>query len=526
MASNLFINGKIWQQDGPFKESIGIDVDSFNFVGNNKDTAGLKNKYDNVVDLKGRVVLPGFIDSHVHLVYGSLMRKRIDSRNIKSLEQLSSTVNEYIKKNRIQNDWVIGGNIDINALNLNYDSGNPLDSISENYPLYFINYDYHSALANSAAIKITSLDEKLHEFNSEEIPLLKNGSPSGLLKERAMKHIFNNMPDPSLETKVNAVSDFIKELHKYGITGVCDILITEDIDVYPLLFKDGNPKIRISSYLPILELKNINKYLDKVSDIDKNFFKIKGFKIFYDGSLGSATGLFKENYLNQNQNGLKTEMAGSPILPELLSKADKDGWQLLTHAIGDKAVDGTLTLYENLIATNGLRDRRARIEHAQHIDESDFDRLVSSGVIISAQPVHLKYDASLVKKILPESIVRRTHNYKILIDRGVRICFGTDFPIVGINPFENIQTAGTRKIGNDYFFPENRIDLHNCIKCYTINSAYASFSDNIIGSIEVGKKADFIVLKNDIFSVKEDEIEKIKVEETYFNGEKVYSTSD
>ena len=194
-------------------------------------------------------------------------------------------------------------------------------------------------------------------------------------------------------------------------------MLTEDIDVYPLLLKEGNPKIRISSYLPILDLKSIKKYLDKVSHIDKNFFKIKGFKIFYDGSLGSATGLFKENYLHQNHNGIRTEIVTSGILSELFNKADKQNWQLITHAIGDKAVEETLTLYENLLKSNGFKDRRARIEHAQHIDENDFDRLVSSGVIISAQPVHLKYDEALVKKILPESIVKRTHNYKKLIEK-------------------------------------------------------------------------------------------------------------
>jgi len=522
----LFINGKVWQGKGNFKESFGIIGDSFNFVGSNNEALLLKQNYQSVIDLKGKTVLPGLIDSHVHLVYGSLMRKRIDCRNIKRLEQLSSTVNEYIEKNKIQNGWVIGGNIDINSLNLNFESDNPLDSISENYPLYFINYDYHSALANSFVIKKTGLSEKIDEFNSEEILLSKNGFPSGLLKERAMKHIFNNMPDPSPETKVNAVSDFIKELHKYGITSVCDILLTEDIDVYPLLLKEGNPKIRISSYLPILDLKSIKKYLDKVSHIDKNFFKIKGFKIFYDGSLGSATGLFKENYLHQNHNGIRTEIVTSGILSELFNKADKQNWQLITHAIGDKAVEETLTLYENLLKSNGFKDRRARIEHAQHIDENDFDRLVSSGVIISAQPVHLKYDEALVKKILPESIVKRTHNYKKLIDRGVKVCFGTDFPIVDINPFENIQTAVTRKTDDEYFYPENQIDLHECIKCYTINGAYASFSDDITGSIEYGKKADFIVLNDDIFSVEENEIENIKVEKTYLNGEKCFSILD
>jgi hypothetical protein len=366
----------------------------------------------------------------------------------------------------------------------------------------------------------------LSEYSDEEIPKDKNGNPTGHIKESAMDFVLKSIPGPSLETKIEAVREFIKTLHSYGITAISDITLPEDLEVYNELNRLGRMNIRISSYLPIHLHEKIGEYLDSVKSINADFFRIKGFKTYYDGSLGSQTGLFKENYNGKNSFGLKSKIAESGRLPDLFRILDYENWQLITHAIGDKAVEETLCLYEDLLKGNGQKDRRPRIEHAQHVDENDFEKFIELAVIISAQPMHLKFDAGIVEKSLPHNIINRTHNYKKLIEIGVKVCFGTDFPIVGINPFENIQMAVIRKIGDKYFTPENAIDLHNCIKCYTINGAYATFRESQIGSISEGKKADFIILNNDIFSVPEDEIGMIKVEETYVNGEKAYPIYD
>ena len=273
MNSILFINGKIWDKNGSFNSAFGITGDKIDFVGDNDFANKIKSRYSKIIDLKGKTVLPGLIDSHMHLVYGSLMRKRIDCRNIKTPDELSKIINEHITKNKKQTEWVIGSNLDINALNINFENGNPLNLISQNIPIYLINYDYHSALANTPVIKESGLFDKFSKFSSEEVPKLKDGFPSGLLKERAMKYIFNHMPEPSFELKVEAVKDFIKVLHSFGITGVCDILLTEDIEVYPKLQNSGNAKIRINSYLPIQEFKNIEKYIKITKALDKEFFK-------------------------------------------------------------------------------------------------------------------------------------------------------------------------------------------------------------------------------------------------------------
>lgn len=525
MGSKLFINGKIWKTDSVFDESFGVRTNRFSFNGRNSDAKKIQDEYDEIIDLEGKTVLPGLFDSHVHLVYGSILKKQLDCRNISSFDELRKTIEHRIANRKNKDEWIIGANLNINRLNIEPQGSNLLDTINSDIPIYISNYDYHSALANKQALGKSGLSDRISQFSDEEIPKLKNGEPTGIIKERAMQYVFDNLPGVSVVNKANAVYDFIKTMHSYGITSICDITLPDNLEVYNYLAKEEKLNIRVNSYLPIMESDKINEFLDSVKNIDTEFFNIKGFKIFYDGSLGSQSGYFKENYLNRNTNGIKTDMAKSGKLPELFRKLDAKGWQLITHAIGDKAVDETLSLYEELVKYKGSRDRRARIEHAQHIDENDFPRFRQSDIIISAQPIHLKYDAELVRKTLPGILVNRTHNYGKLIDSGVKICFGTDFPIVEINPFENIQEAMTRETNIGVFTPENKIDLNNCIKCYTMNGAYASFNDEL-GLIDSGKKADFVILNKDIFSVPENEIQTIKAEETFINGEKVFSIYD
>ncbi|MGH2574542.1 MAG: amidohydrolase, partial [Ignavibacteria bacterium] len=329
-------------------------------------------------------------------------------------------------------------------------------------------------------------------------------------------------PKPGLEEKVKAVYECINTFHYYGITGISDISQPDDIEVFKKLYERGKLKLRINSYLPFNEFNNLQKHNESIKDIDYDFLRIKGFKEYYDGALGSETALFKENYTGKSYNGYKTKIAESGKLYELAKEIDKEGRQIIIHAIGDKAVSDVLDICEMLTRENGIGDRRMRIEHAQHIDEADFERFKKLGVIASVQPIHLKYDEKKVKEKLSSIIIKRTHNYKHLLNRGVTVNFGTDFPIAEINPYENIQLAVTRKVSDEIFFPENRINLHNCVEAYTINNAYAGFNEDKRGTIEKGKLADFLLMEDNIFEITEDEIKNSKVWKTYLNGEEIY----
>ena len=229
-----------------------------------------------------------------------------------------------------------------------------------------------------------------------------------------------------------------------------------------------------------------------------------------------------DNYNNSDHNGIKTEFVNSGEFEEFALRIDEAGLQMSVHAIGDKAVTDLLDLNDELIKKYGLKDRRFRIEHAQHIQQNDFQRFKDLNVIASVQPAHLFSDAMTAKEILSDPSLE--HNYKKLFDIGAHVCFGTDFPIVGESPFETIYYAMTRKAPGfeNGFFPEFNISLDDCIDAYTFNNAYATFNENETGSLAVGKAADIIVLEDDLFKMTGEGIREAKVFGTYFGGVKVY----
>lgn len=528
--STLILNCKIWQPDGTFSGAFGFEKGIINFSGTIPEAYSIKEKYDKVIDLKGKLVLPSFTDGHVHLVYGSLMMSRIDCNGINTPEELRVKILNYYKNNP-ESQWLIGGNLDISKVFKGFEKEDVsirrfLDSVIGNKPVYVTNYDYHSAVCNSAVIDAGKLTQMPGKFTSEEVLVDKTGKPTGIVKEKAFEHLRNSVPPSSLRETTEAVEKMITVLHSYGITSVADITMPSNLEVYEALYAKNKLNLRINSYLPFEEFYNYEKYLEQTKHIPKDLFEVKGFKSYYDGALGSDTGLFSVNYKGKNYNGYKTEIAESGKLIEIARAIDKTGKQLIIHAIGDKAVSEVLDIAEILARENGTRDRRLRIEHAQHINETDFGRFKKSGVIVSAQPLHMKYDIKIVQEKLPEIIVMRTHNYKALMDLGVIVNFGTDFPIVEANPFHNIGLAVTRKTDEEVFLPEYKIDLHNSIKAYTINNAFASFNERKSGSIEIGKFADFIVMEDNLFDLNEDEIADARVARTYFNGEEVFNGSD
>ncbi|HJY63923.1 MAG TPA: amidohydrolase [Ignavibacteria bacterium] len=520
----LFINAKIWQPDGGFDEAFGIDGNKIDFTGTNKQALLLKPDYDSIIDLGGRLVLPGLIDGHMHLCYGSLMLKRLDARNVNSIESLKSVISKYVKDNPKSN-WIIGSNINLNIVLKDFKpgKGNFVDKIYSEKPLYIANYDYHSGLCNTLVLVKTGLTARINEFSDSEVVKDREGNPVGIVKENALDYVFDNLPKPSLSQRCNAVRDFIKILHSYGITNITDITLIEDFEVYNKLYGDDKLKVRINSYIPLEEFENIEKHEKSISKINPDLLTINGFKAYYDGSLGSETALFSKNYKGKNHNGYKTDTVTKGILSKYARQIDKAEGQLIIHAIGDLAVTEVLDLYKSLIRENGERNSRHRIEHAQHILNADLKRFIELGVIASVQPLHLKYDIGIVKDKLPDELVNTTHNYKKLIETGAIINFGTDFPIVEVNPYENIKMAITRNASGEVFTPENSIDLHNCIKAYTINNAYSNFNENAIGSIKPGKCADFVIMEDNLFDMKPEDIGNSEVWRTYFDGDLVYS---
>lgn len=520
MSSTLFINAKVWQPDGNFTESFGVNNGHFDFSGTNTEANSLRKNYTEITDLKGKLVLPGLQDGHLHLVNGALMMKRLDCSKIDSVSELKDAIRQYLKNNKVS--WVIGGNLDLNRIFAGHSNqnGNVIDEIFSELPLYITNYDYHSAICNTKALVSAGINYNADNFPKDEAEVSAAGDLTGFISESVMNMVYNVIPSPSLDDKVDAVADCIAMLHKYGITSVSDITLPEDIDVYIELWKRDKLKLRINSYIPFTEFENLQSYSDKTSLISKDYYTISGFKAFWDGALGSETALFSGSYKGSSSNGLKTEIVRSGRIYELAKQIDSDGMQMIIHAIGDKAVKEVIELYAGLPNTKKLRHR---IEHAQHIQPDDYKKFGNNGILASVQPIHLKYDARTVFEKLRAKLIPNTHNYVHIIPFGGILNFGTDFPIVEADPFENIRLAVTRITDDGEFTPEHKIPLHECLKAYTVNNAYSNHNEDAVGSISKSKVADFVIMNDDLFEMDEQNIGNAKVHKTYISGVEVNS---
>lgn len=517
----LLRNAKVWQKEGKFSEAIGFDSASGKiiFTGSEYEAKNISGVFDEIIDIESRLIIPAFTDGHCHFIEGSFVNSQLNLRNAKCLKDIEDGIRDYRHKNKTS--WIFGGYFtDSNfkeKINLRKEI---LDGICPDVPVIISRFDMHSAFANTKALEISGIFNQQSLFSSEE--LIKNEKGlTGELKERAMDFVLDKIPLPDINERVNISEKQMKKLHSLGIVSISDITLPEDLEVYKELIRRGKLLLNVDARLPFIEFKNADNYRKEFSTMPDRI-KFNSFKAFYDGSLSSGTALMHSNYRNTAHNGIKTEFAGSGEFQKYAFEIDKAGYQMSVHAIGDKAVTELLDLNEELDKVNGKRDRRFRIEHAQHIRESDIKRFGELNVIASVQPTHLFSDASTAKELLNDFF--NTHNYRKIINEGGRVCFGTDFPVVGESPFDTIYYAMTRKaIGfEEGFEVQNKFTLEECLTAYTSENAYAEFAENDRGKLETGMKADIAVLKHNLFKMKPDEIREAEVYMTYFNGMRVY----
>jgi predicted amidohydrolase YtcJ len=518
----LLYNGKIWIGKNYFASSVGMDTETGKIVFVGKGVADDKNIYNEAVDLKGKLVLPAFTDGHCHLFKGALVNSEINLRYSSSQKEFSDAINNY--KSKLKNgEWVVGGYF--SEANFTEDitiNKAFIDNICSDVPVVLFRTDLHSVVCNSLALRKINLQNHLGEFTRDEVIRDKNDELTGELKEKAMYFALNALPVKSIVEKKEILKRQINKLHSFGITSVTDISWREDLDVYKSLLDDNDLKLKINSVIPFEEIDRIKEYKNEFS-VHKEYIRFGALKAFYDGSLSSHTALFFDNYKGTYTNGIRTEQVTSGKFKELAHRIDLAGGQLVVHVIGDLAVSEVLDVIEDIRNINPLWDRRVRLEHVQHIQDKDLYRFRMLDVLASVQPAHLFFDAKVATQHIEKP--GTTHVFKKLVDDGNRICFGTDFPVVPENPFENIYVAMTREaVGYpDGFNTDMCLDLVTCLEAYTINNAYASYEENTKGSIREEKYADIIVLDRDIFSIGVKEIKNAVVESAFINGINVYN---
>lgn len=526
-----FINGKIYTVNNkqPLAEAVLIEGNKIIFVGSNEEAEKLIEESAEVIDLKGKLMLPGFIDDHVHFTSGGFYLQGIDLRQAKSTAEFRDILKNYVQQHK--GKWITGGNWDHEAWEVNdLPTKELIDDITENTPVFVDRFDGHMALANSYALKLANITK---DTPSPEGGMIvknpKTGEPTGILKDNAMSLIYSLIPPASKEETYNAALTALNHAKELGVTSVHDITYSQDLEVYKQLEEEGKLTCRIYTRLPIADYQNIVK--DKIkAGFGSDKLKLGSLKAFADGSLGSSTAWFFEPYHQDTTTmGLPMDIVTDGSLRKWALEADKNNLQLSVHAIGDRANFYMLDLFQEIIETNPKWDRRFRIEHAQHVRFEDIPRFAELGVIASAQPYHAIDDGVWAEKRIGPERIKYTYPFKTFLDNKVILCFGSDWTVAPLNPLLGIYAAVTRRTLDDKnpggWIPEQKISVEETIRCYTINNAYAAFEEKIKGSIEVGKLADLVVLDQDILTIEPIKIKDAKVEMTVFDGEVVYKKS-
>lgn len=525
-ADLIIINANVRTMDAshPKAEAIAVMGNKIIAIGSNREIRALAGAGTKTIDARGKLVLPGFNDSHVHFLDGGAGLSSVDLRDAKTPQEFVTRIKNFAAK-LPKGRWILNGNWDHeNWTPANLPTAAMIDAATPDNPVFINRLDGHMALANSLAMKLAGVNKDTKDVPGGEIVRDANGNPTGVLKDAAMDYVYKVIPEPSFEQKMEnlqAATDYAASL---GVTSVQDMSAGTDVGVYQEMIRQGKLKTRVYAVSPIQDWQRWQKAGVRYA-FGSEMLRVGGLKGFMDGSLGSTTAWFYEPYLDApNSTGLP--LVEMPQALEVARAADKAGLQLMIHAIGDRANDELLKIFEQVEKENGSRDRRVRIEHAQHLNEGLIKRFASQKVIASMQPFHAIDDGRWAWKRLDEKRLKGTYAFRSLIDAGATLAFGTDWFVAPLNPMLGIYAAVTRRTLDDKnpngWIPEQKISVEETVRAYTVGSAYAEFQENVKGTITSGKLADLVILSDDIFSINPVEIRNARVLTTIVDGKIVY----
>ncbi len=534
MADLILYNGRVWtgNSNQPWVEALAIRGDQIHQVGSNREIRKMAGPSTAIYDLQGSLVLPGFIDGHTHFLDGGFSLRRLKLKEVTSREEFVALIAQEAKKLG-PGKWITHGNWDHQRLQPpELPRKEWIDEVTRENPVLISRHDGHMALANSLALKIAGIDRLTASPPGGEIqkdPL--TGEPTGILTDAAIDLVSRHIPEPSFEDKVEAAQLACLHAIENGVTSIHDMGEAANFEIYQELWRRDELKCRITLYFPITEI-DVFERLRLRGPFGSDWLRIGGLKGFVDGSLGAGTALFFEPYSDQPQNyGLiHSQMYPEGIMETRLRRADQLGLPVAIHAIGDRANALILDIMEKIIRERGPKDRRWRIEHAQHLRREDIARLGRLGIIASVQPYHLADDGCWAEKRIGPQRAKTTYAFRSLLDNKVILVAGSDWTVAPLNPLTGIWAAVTRQTIDGRnpggWIPEEKITVEEAIKAYTINAAYAEFSEKKKGSLEPGKWADITVLDRDIFSIAPEEILKTKIKMTFVAGKKVFERRD
>jgi len=534
MADLVIVNGNIRTMDA--KRTVARSIAALNgkivAIGSDADTKSLIGPKTRVIDAKGKLVLPGFNDAHVHFLATGKQLSSIDLRDAKTPAEFVRRIKEFAAK-QPKGRWILGGRWDHENWTPNdLPTAAMIDAVTPDNPVFVDRLDGHMALANNLAMKQAGVSKDTKDVAGGLIVRDKAGNPTGIFKDAAEDYIQKAIPEPSLDEKLEHARAASQKAASFGITSVQDMGGAEP-PVFRESLRRGDLKTRIYGCTTMDNFKRAQDvgihaaFASTLLGVGSAMLRFGCVKQYSDGSLGSTTAWFFDPYLDDpHTSGLaRAEVTDGSMAKSILA-ADKAGLQVMTHAIGDRANGTILDLYENAEKTNGARDRRFRIEHAQHLRQEDIPRFGKLKVVASMQPIHLPDDGRWAGKRIDEKRIKGTYAFRTLLDTGAVLAFGSDSPVAPMDVLYGIYAAVTRQTDDGKnpkgWIPEQKITVDEAIRAFTYGSAYAEFQENVKGSLEIGKLADLVIISDDIFSIDPVKIKDARVLTTIVDGRVVF----
>lgn len=492
-------------------------------IGSDADIKGLIGAKTRVIDAKGRLVLPGFNDAHVHFIPTGAQLSQINLRDAKTPEEFVRRIKEFAAK-LPKGRWILGGRWD-------HETWTPaalptaamIDAVTPDNPVYVSRLDGHMSLANSLAMRRAGVDKNTKDVAGGLIVRDANGEPTGIFKDEAETYIEKVIPEPGFDETLEYAEAATRHAASLGVTSVQDMGAGSDIAAYQELLRRGKLKTRIYG-CSTLDGYERWKNAGVRAAFGNAMLRVGCLKGYADGSLGSTTAWFFDPYLDApNTSGLPRSAITDGSMSKNIAAADEAGLQVMVHAIGDRANATILDYYEKLPA---MRDRRYRIEHAQHLRQQDIPRFGRDKVVASMQPIHLPDDGRWAGKRLDQKRLNGTYAFRTLLDTGAVLAFGSDSPVATLNAILGIAAAVTRRTDDgknpNGWVPEQKITVDEAVRAFTYGSAYAEFQEAEKGTLELGKLADFVIISEDIFAIDPTAIPTARVLMTVVDGKVVY----
>ncbi len=493
-------------------------------VGDSAAIARYVGSKTQVLRAHGGLIMPGFADGHTHFIDGGFQLASIDLRDAATPQEFVRRIKDYAAHAK-PGVWITGGDWDHTLWpGAHLPQHEWIDSVTPNNPVFINRLDGHMALANSAAMKAAGVTTATTAPAGGEMPRDSRGEPIGIFKDRAMDLIYHAIPDPSPERRDSALARALAHAASVGVTATAHMSASfADLASYHRLEHANREIVRVSLYLPLSDWKAVADSARR--DPGDDWVRIGGVKGYMDGSAGSRTAFFFEPFSDSaGYRGLMQHPEAD--MRTWIGAADSAGLQIAVHAIGDRANAILLAIYDSVTRAHGARDRRLRVEHAQHLRPQEIPLFGARRVVPSMQPYHAIDDGRWVEKRIGPERIKTTYAFRTLLDTDAPLSFGSDWTVAPLDPMLGVYAAVTRRTldgkNPNGWVPDQKITVGEALRAYTRGNAWATFNEQKWGTLAAGRFADVVVLDRDPFAVAPESLGTIKPRFTIVGGKVVY----